>query len=136
VGSVWSVLVVVLCAGVVVAFVLQVAVQSTDGDGGRARYRDMTSLAELGRSVERFRAEKHRLPARLQELAAFEPDGPVASSAVLIDRWGRPFVYTVLAPDRYELRFLGADGAPGGEGDDADLVWERQGGAAPTTGPR
>lgn len=36
------------------------------------------------------------------------------------DAWGRPLLYSVDG-DRFTLGSLGADGVPGGEGDDADL---------------
>jgi general secretion pathway protein G len=44
------------------------------------------------------------------------------------DPWGNPYVYRSPGeanPDSYDLVSLGRDGAPGGEGEDADIrSWE------------
>ena len=42
-----------------------------------------------------------------------------------LDPWGRPFVYVAPGthnPESYDLYTLGKDGAPGGEGEDADIT--------------
>jgi len=49
---------------------------------------------------------------------------------VIKDAWGRAFLYTTPGlgdpPQPYDLKSLGADGAEGGEGPDADLsYWDR-----------
>jgi general secretion pathway protein G len=40
---------------------------------------------------------------------------------VPVDPWGRPFVYVLLAADRFVLTSLGRDGVEGGDGYDRDL---------------
>lgn len=77
------------------------------------RARDL--IVDAGRRVERFRVRSGRLPSRLAEV--FGDGGPP------LDPWGRPFEYRRLRDGRsYELSSRGADGAPGGDGPDADLV--------------
>ena len=57
--------------------------------------------------------------------------GPyIDKSEVINDAWGREFLYVVPGPGDpprpYDLWSLGADGAEGGEGPDADLLyWDR-----------
>ena len=48
--------------------------------------------------------------------------GPYGSPGVGNDSWGNPFQYTSSGPDQFELISFGADGRPGGVGDDEDLT--------------
>src|SRR5688500_8650775 len=76
-------------------------------------------LGELAREVESFRSETKRLPSSLDGL------GEVVSldtERLLSDPWGNP-VYYLRVAGGYWLMSWGADGAPGGEGDAADLVY-------------
>lgn len=54
--------------------------------------------------------------------------GPYLRKEVPLDPWGRPYVYRLAQNGggfEYELLSYGRDGAPGGEGEDADvLAWE------------
>jgi hypothetical protein len=73
-------------------------------------------LIVLGRLLSDYRAKQRRFPASLEALSA---EGTVPTA----DPWGRPFRYQCSeAGDRYRLGSLGADGAPGGNGDDQDLL--------------
>jgi general secretion pathway protein G len=47
-------------------------------------------------------------------------DGPYIRNAVPGDPWGNDYIYTSTG-DQYTLISYGADGAPGGEGNDADI---------------
>lgn len=74
---------------------------------------DMTAIA---RSLLQYSEAHARYPARIEEIAG----GGLLSST---DPWGREYRYTTSADGkRYRLGCLGADGAPGGEGDDHDLM--------------
>ena len=55
----------------------------------------------------------------LNALGPYLMDGEIPD-----DPWGRPFAYKRLTdgPRAYQLSSLGADGAPGGEGENADIV--------------
>ncbi len=67
----------------------------------------------------------------LQQVAptpGLSPDETPWWTALPMDAWGQPFLYFspgVHVGHPYELVSLGADGKPGGQGEDADLVsWE------------
>lgn len=85
-------------------------------------------------AVETFRLEVGRIPtaeeglavlyaAPVDERAKARWRGPYLDEAVPSDPWGKPYQYSI--PGRDGLPFaiysLGADGQPGGEGNDADI---------------
>lgn len=72
-------------------------------------------MVRVARAVEAYKHEKGRPPASLADLV------PRRLAAVPDDPWGRPFAYAVSGRS-YRLRCDGADGAPGGTGDAADLL--------------
>lgn len=89
----------------------------------------------LGAALSLYRLDAGALPTTAQGLAAlrtrpelppqprrYKSGGYIAE--LPLDPWNRPYQY--LAPARgadreYDLYTLGADGAPGGEGQDADV---------------
>lgn len=73
-------------------------------------------LGELAREIGEFRASTGELPSSLEGVAgiASRPD-------LLEDPWGFPVFYLRVAGG-FWLMSWGADGAPGGEGDAADVV--------------
>ena len=90
----------------------------------------------LGAALDAYRLDNGRYPTTQQGLDALQLQpalqplpsnwrGPYLRKAVPVDPWGTPFIY--LSPGEmnargYDLLSLGADGEPGGEGEDADLV--------------
>lgn len=72
-------------------------------------------MVQVARAIEAYRHRSGRPPSTLDELV------PGGLPSVPQDPWGRPFRYA-LDGKGYTLRCDGADGAPGGAGDDADLV--------------
>jgi general secretion pathway protein G len=65
----------------------------------------------------------------LQEIPSVDPPtnwrGPYLRKAVPLDPWGRPYVYLSpgeVNPTGFDLFSYGADGQPGGEGENADIV--------------
>jgi general secretion pathway protein G len=54
--------------------------------------------------------------------------GPYLRKAVPLDPWGATYVYLAPGeanPNGYDLLSLGADGRPGGSGEDADITsWQ------------
>jgi general secretion pathway protein G len=90
----------------------------------------------LGAALDAYRLDNGRYPTTEQSLDAlqlqptFQPlpmnwRGPYLRKAVPLDPWGSPFIYLCpgeMNPRGYDLLSLGADGEPGGEGEDADLV--------------
>jgi general secretion pathway protein G len=93
-----------------------------------------TQVRMLRGSVETFRLEVGRLPteaegltvlfsAPTEERARARWRGPYLDEAVPDDPWGRPYRYSIPGPDGmgFALYSFGADGEPGGEGNDADV---------------
>jgi hypothetical protein len=82
-------------------------------DYPRRRARELMVL--IARASESFRRENGRAPATLDDLV------PAKIASVPNDPWGQPFLYET-TPRGYRLTCLGADGAPGGAAEAADLV--------------
>ena len=88
----------------------------------------------LGTALDTFRLDVGRYPTSQEGLEALrrQPggverwDGPYLKKEVPADPWGKPYVYR--SPGEhgpYDLLSYGADGAPGGEGDNQDVTsWE------------
>ncbi len=92
-------------------------------------------FSTIGTALSLYRLDNGTLPTTGQGLAALrtqptlEPRPRRYKSGgyireLPVDPWGRPYVY--LSPGRdadkaYDLYTLGADGEPGGEGQDADV---------------
>ncbi|WP_205702697.1 type II secretion system major pseudopilin GspG [Rubrivivax rivuli] len=85
----------------------------------------------LQKSLDQYRIDTGRYPDTRQGLAALvarpsdEPrwQGPYLAKQVPPDPWNRPYLYRMPGQHgEYDLYSLGRDGAPGGEGSDADLT--------------
>lgn len=89
-------------------------------------------IATLEQAMEMYRLDNFRYPSGGEGLSAlvsppaagqsgqYRPDGYIKSLPT--DPWGRPYQVTV--PGRagpFDIYSLGADGAPGGEGENADI---------------
>ena len=89
---------------------------------------------QLGQALLTYRLDIGRFPATEQGLEALVKappeyaeywNGPYLDDDVPLDPWRNPFQYELRrgSPRGYVLYSLGADGAPGGEGSDADIGW-------------
>ena len=87
----------------------------------------------LGQALDQFRLDTGRYPSTSEGLNALmvNPatpnwDGPYLKKAVPNDPWGRPYNYqSPGSHGDYDLSALGADSAPGGEGENKDInSWE------------
>ncbi|WP_131111779.1 type II secretion system major pseudopilin GspG [Sulfuricystis thermophila] len=89
-------------------------------------------MEALAKALDTYRLDTGHYPSAVQGLAALRErpageakwNGPYLQKDVPADPWGRPYVYRV--PGRkgdYELVSYGRDGAPGGTGDNADIVY-------------
>ena len=89
----------------------------------------------LGTALDTFRLDVGRYPTSQEGLAALRQrpfgvdrwDGPYLKKDTPRDPWDRPYLYR--APGEgghpYDLLSYGADGAPGGDGDNRDITsWE------------
>jgi general secretion pathway protein G len=102
----------------------------------KARVRAARAQIELlGTALDTFRLDVGRYPTSQEGLQGLTQrpfgldrwDGPYLKKAVPNDPWDRPYFYRSPGEGgrRYDLLSYGADGAPGGEGDDRDLLsWE------------
>lgn len=100
------------------------------GAGGRTRTERVASTEAVMRLtagvIEIYHREHGRYPADLASLTAFagRRDARLVQwlAAAATDAWDRPVSYSVDEDGRrYELRSLGADRRPGGDGADGDL---------------
>lgn len=104
--------------------------------------RDATARSQielLGAALDAYRLDNGRYPTTGQGLEALQVEpttqplpnnwrGPYLRRAIPLDPWGNPYIYLSpgeVNPRGYDLLSLGADGEPGGEGEDADIrSWE------------
>ncbi|MDH4426140.1 MAG: type II secretion system major pseudopilin GspG [Acidovorax sp.] len=85
-------------------------------------------IADLDKSLELFKLDVGRYPTTEEGLDALvkKPsaangwNGPYLKGGVPADPWGRPYRFAN-ASGKLEVLSLGADGAPGGEGENADI---------------
>jgi general secretion pathway protein G len=76
-------------------------------------------MQNVGLALKIHRKKTGRVPTTTEGLQFLLDAGFV--DAMPLDPWGHPYGY-VRSEDAVELRSLGADGEPGGTGDDEDLV--------------
>jgi general secretion pathway protein G len=88
----------------------------------------------LGTALDTYRLDVSRYPTSQEGLQALTQrpggvdrwDGPYLKKEVPNDPWGKPYMYK--SPGEhgpYDIVSYGADGVPGGEGNDRDVVsWE------------
>ena len=88
-------------------------------------------IALLESAVDTYRLDIGRYPTTEQGLEALREkpdgidkwDGPYLRKELPVDPWGNPYVYE--SPSEhgdYAIMSYGADGRPGGDGDDMDIV--------------
>jgi general secretion pathway protein G len=96
-----------------------------------------TQIKQLEGALEFYRLDNARYPSTEQGIDAlvrkpsgepqprnYRPEGYVHGGRVPEDSWGNPFQYQSPGthnPYSFDLWSLGADGSPGGEGNDADV---------------
>jgi general secretion pathway protein G len=102
------------------------------GEIGKARSKTAAAqMKTLSSALDRYRLDTGRLPSTDQGLKALVQDpgvrgwhGPYLDNDVPLDPWSHPYVYS--APGKtgrdYDLMSYGADGKPGGTGEDADIA--------------
>jgi general secretion pathway protein G len=94
-------------------------------------------MSNLSTALGMYKLDTSTFPTTEQGLQALRvaPDatplwkGPYLPQDVPLDPWGHPYIYTFPGEhgDEPDIVSLGADGAPGGEGINADLVsWRKQ----------
>lgn len=86
----------------------------------------------LATAVDTFRLDMRRFPKELEELMMKPSDeryweGPYLKKELPDDPWGNPYIYKNPGDENrdYDIISYGADGQPGGDGENADINnWE------------
>ena len=133
-------MVVLVIIGIVAALVVPQVIGRPDEARVAVAGADMRTISS---SLEMYRLDNRTYPTTAQGLSALSvqpSQAPLPANwatggylpDVPVDPWGHPYEYRAPAEaGPYEILSLGADGAPGGEGVDADI---RQGPGVATAG--
>lgn len=98
--------------------------------GGAKSKTAAVQIADLEKSLELFKLDVGRFPTTEEGLNALvnKPasangwNGPYLKGGLPNDPWGKPYVFTSPAANGgIEIVALGADGQPGGDGENADI---------------
>ncbi len=99
--------------------------------GGAKTKTAAVQIADIDKALEIFKLDVGRFPTTEEGLEALVKRpatvssgwaGPYLKGSLPSDPWGRPYRYQGPGPDgNVEILSLGADGAPGGEGENADI---------------
>jgi general secretion pathway protein G len=82
-------------------------------------------------ALDTYRLDVGKYPSSDQALQALRTrpegvenwDGPYLPKEIPLDPWGNPYIYTCPGEHGdYDIISYGADGRPGGEGEDTDIV--------------
>jgi general secretion pathway protein G len=122
-------MVVILILGILAALIVPKMIGRTGQAKVAKAQSDISTLSNL---INTFRLDNDRYPTTeegLQALRVAPSDaknwkGPYATKDIPQDPWGNPYEYSypgATGPESFALRSLGADGQPGGEGDNADI---------------
>lgn len=96
--------------------------------GGAKSKTAAVQIADFEKSLDLFKLDVGRFPTTEEGLAALQTrptnangwNGPYLKGTVPADPWGNPYRYASTGAG-YEVISLGADGAPGGDGENADV---------------
>jgi general secretion pathway protein G len=102
------------------------------GEVGKARSKTAASqMKGMTSALDRYRLDTGHYPpndAGMQALMTNQGntpgwDGPYMSGAIPADPWGKAYIYRIPGENGkdYDLFTYGADGKPGGSGEDADI---------------
>jgi general secretion pathway protein G len=121
--------VVILIIAILATLVLPRLIGRTS-DAKRAKA--ASDIAEMASLIQQYRIDTDQFPTTEQGLNALrvQPSGttnwhgPYTSKDIPADPWGNEYVYESPGPDGQDflITSYGADGAPGGDGDAADIT--------------
>ena len=127
-----EVMVVVAILGILATIVMT----NVTGKDDQARVTTaQTSLKAVANALDMYKLDNHKYPTTDEGLQALVekpasakswPDGGYLSGGMPQDPWGNPFQYVYPGSEKRKFgRYsLGADGAEGGEGFDADIYFK------------
>lgn len=135
-------LVEILAVVIILGLIAATLTIGLSGSFGKAKHElAKTAIGTICAKLETYRLEKSAWPANEVGLAALTTgqaspnDAFFLSQDKLTDPWGRTYMYLTPGPDEYPYEVLtyGADGQPGGEGENADISSANLRGKAPQT---
>lgn len=124
-------LVEILAVVVILGFIAATLAVGLSGSFGKAKHElAKTGIGQLVDRIEIFKIEKGVWPTNDLGLKALSDGYAVPSDpyyvepSKLLDPWNRPYFFVAPGPDLrpYEIVSYGADGTPGGQGEDADVT--------------
>lgn len=98
--------------------------------GGQKSKTALVQIAEIEKALDVFKLEVGRYPTSSEGLQALVTrpggvaiwNGPYLRGGVPSDPWGKPYVYSNPGPNGgVQIMSYGGDGAPGGDGENADI---------------
>jgi general secretion pathway protein G len=123
-------LVEILAVVVILGILAATLAVSFSGSFGKAKHElAKTGIGQLVDKLEAYHVEKNSWPTNdlgLKVLStgyATPSDSYFVETSKLLDPWNRPYFFVSPGPDLrpYEVLTYGADGQPGGSGEDADV---------------
>jgi general secretion pathway protein G len=123
-------LVEILAVVVILGFLAATLAVGFSGSFGKAKHElAKTGIGQIVDKVETYRMEKGAWPTNdlglrmLSDGYATPSDPFYLEPGKLLDPWKRPYYYVTPGPNQwpYEVLTYGADGAPGGSGEDQDV---------------
>ena len=123
-------MVVILILAILAALVVPRVIGRT-GDAKRAKA--ATDISTISALLQQYRLDTDRFPTTEEGLQALRTQpadvqnwkGPYTTKPIPVDPWGNEYQYEypgAQGEDSFILRSLGSDGAPGGEGEAADIT--------------
>ena len=118
----------------ILAILAALVVPNVLGRTGQAKVaKAQSDLSEFSNAIDQFRLDCDRYPTTQEGLGALitAPSGVngyrgpyLKKSEIPNDPWGNPYQYQQPGPSGggYQVLSYGADGAPGGSGDNADIT--------------
>ena len=123
-------LVEILAVVVSLGFLAATLAVGFSGSFGKAKHElAKTGIGQIVDKVEAYRIEKGAWPTNdlglraLSDGHAVPTDSYFLEAGKLLDPWRRPYYYVTPGPNQYPYEVLtyGADGVPGGTGEDSDV---------------
>jgi len=123
-------LVEILAVVVILSLIAGTLLIGFSGSFGKAKHElAKTGIGIVASQLEKYRLEHDSWPSNDQALSllsdghATPQDSYYLSPGQLLDPWERPYLYVTPGPNKhpYEILSYGADGRPGGEGENADI---------------
>lgn len=114
--------------GIIAFIATLVSVSVLSGNAKAQRKQAIAGVAVVASAVERYELDCGVLPRKIEDLRQAPSElsgwsGPYLNASQTQDPWRTPYVLVIPGSDGrvYSVRSLGADRAPGGTGDGADL---------------